>query len=402
MLLYIKKYFVATKLNSYCCYLYVKYSIIYRNNNTIYAMIATLSTLILLIMKSFKYYFNHFIANCKSRIFHENTIEPYHYLNAVLEQIEDMPYEKKIMASEYYRKIEDITFQNKNVPKDLRVTINKIHQDIGKLMIHLKPIIDLGFISEIGICGGSVRDIVLGKYTNIKDIDICISLNYEKFYTVLMDIQDGNIENYKHSHLLKKLSFYKKLNSDDQLHNLIFVCIHYYYDSHIYEKNHSITIGEDLRPYTLTHRLKSVIKVDDDALNYPCDLLLTHLSLENYVNQFDFNICKAYICLMDDELIFSHVAKPLQYIHKIEFKLDFLEDVMQKKLTLDMATRYSINDVENSLGAHFSRLQDKYPDYSLDMMPGDNPEYVIYRNYYMLSRDLSHSLIKRVKRQVKI
>lgn len=353
-------------------------------------------------MKSFKYYFNHFIANCKSRIFHKNTIEPYHYLNAVLDKIENMPYEKKIMVSKYHRKIEDITFQNKNIPKDLRVTINKVHQDISKLMIHLKPIIDLGFISEIGLCGGSVRDILLGKYTNIKDIDICISLNYEKFYNVLMNIQDGNIENYKHSHLLKKLSYYKNLNSDDQLHNLIFGCIHYYYDSHLYEKNHSITEDKSSHPYTLTHRLKSVIKIEDDAFNYPCDLLLTHLSLENYVSQFDFNICKAYICLMDDELIFSHVAKPLQYIHRIGFKLDFLEDVMQKKLTLDMATRYSINDVENSLGAHFSRLQDKYPDYSLDMMPGDNPEYVIYRNYYMLSRDLSHSLIKRVKRQVKI
>lgn len=216
--------------------------------------------------------------------------------------------------------------QEKNLSTEEKNYFHQLH-DVLNYFQSFFPQFNTPF--EIGIAGGSLRDVFTKKFSLIKDIDIIVSL--------------PNIPKSLHSSFL--IDFQKQLH----MQHTIFKNFEHqmYYSKHLF----------------------SNIKIPKKFF-FPVDLIFTNDSIEDFVQTFDFSICKIYYKYNFKELDQDFDLENWQKIYrKIIFTPTFLKDLSDKTITLNL-NHFEESEIHYFLTHHYQRIKNKYSEYSLNIING--------------------------------
>jgi hypothetical protein len=283
-----------------------------------------------------------------------------------------------------------------------RAIFRNIMRDISQIHYALKPLAHfLGFRYDMGIAGGCLRDLV--NQRPIKDIDLIISLHYVPGFNIFSDIMNEDKtrktpdqifrEAYPHpEHQVLELNLpafvyneTKKTSYAEQFFFHVFLQTlkkHFHISKEYEPRAVSNSLKERLQTTDLFKSqyknafLRGVIKIEDEALHFPLDILLANSTVSQYVHSFDFEICKIWLdCsqgnMLDDLIMYCHDEKLARIYQNIQVCPSFIEDSKNKTLTLD-PTSFDLNSAEVSLMKHYPRLKAKFSDYELKIIHYDH------------------------------
>ena len=349
-----------------------------------------------------KSYFN----NSYQKIYIDNT----QYENYFLNQSEDLwdvladKETESILIEEYKKEnrslslneyknlfLSKVNFVNFQKNQDV---INKIYQDVSKMYAVLTKFDEMELEYSIDITGGAVRDFVNEK--QIKDLDIMLSIyDTDKNKKILNKMNDVLFlkKHFKTDSIIYYLNNVinnESMNEDyilkkQQLMTLCFqdlISEKYTFTSNNREEVMS-TKNNYYENMLKTNRLLGVFKLNPEKmkLNYPIDILLTDFSKINFIKDFDFDICKASFSLVNSIYKTDFPKSSLELISRFSAERDFWADIYNKKITMNV-DKMSNTSIENSIKKHYKRIQEKYPDYELNIISSDkyenNKKYAMY------------------------
>lgn len=293
----------------------------------------------------------------------------------------------------------------------------------------IRPIFkELGIDYEIHLAGGALRDHLLDKSDQVKDLDILIEFldilyvdkmpgrhssdrRQEQNKTIEKFVNDNDIILRKYNIEIKNNQSREKilheivLQSVSKLENIELKNFLLWKEESKEETNNilkEIKNKKEVSPddSLLYDGLFSVIKVNRNDFKYPIDLLLNS-NRHSYLYYFDFNLCK---CL--------YTIKKLEINKNIEnLYLDegFMKDVIEKQLSLNAEIFSDNKQVDRCLKDHYIRLQTKYPDYKMNILEKNmesKSEILMYiqkaHNYYRLENKLNKQSISPIIKRNKI
>lgn len=238
-------------------------------------------------------------------------------------------------------------------------TLKRIHEDsvyIGKL---LEPLIKIGLNLTVDIVGGSVRDFVLGK--EIKDLDIMVSF-WDVQNTVLISEDILIKAGFSQEHIKKVDWKYLKEDVQSIKCKLIELCC-------LRADNQPtimISNMKDLSEYDqIVNRLEGVVKLENKEkklTNYNIDFLITDLIKPEFIECFDYNICKASFCLRNSYYQKDFPQEPMVLLSRFVGHISFFIDIASKSISQNLYKKTKEN-IESSINDHLPRIEKKYPDY---------------------------------------
>lgn len=263
--------------------------------------------------------------------------------------------------------------------KDKKLVLQKIYDDCQKLNKCLEPLKDMGISYRIELFGGAVRDYLLGRHNNIKDLDILISLsptrpwNSDSYWIEQEQNRlfvKENFENFFTETELDAVNF----DSSDKLytkHNKI-AQIFLARSAEVTHTNFfdfsNRVIKKNMYGENILQSLSGLMKVNKGAFNYELDLLMTDKPTQYFVNCIDFDICNLKISLIDTNSPgYNYIPALEDLSSRFYGSLQFFNDVMNKTITFNVTDLTTCQQIEHSLGGHRERLIKKYPDYKLEI-----------------------------------
>ncbi|NCQ52118.1 hypothetical protein GW796_09550 [archaeon] len=259
-------------------------------------------------------------------------------------------------------------------------TLNRLSEKINSNEL-IKKLSNLVKI-DTAVVGGSIRDIILNK--EIKDIDISITLDFNVNLTLKNNIDKDimfNQATLDHGSALKyrekevvELIRVEKIKGANSSSDLIDFDYHEYDNnavnaivsiiSEILNASDDYSVDCIFTNKILDRNIKisdtayfniglcAVLKVTDKKSEFPIDVLITTDSVAEFINCFDFNLCKTY--MVNNEGV-AQIVKPLVFIKDCE------------NMTITYSPRESVTEAKmsKSLMVRYPRLREKLSEYKL-------------------------------------
>lgn len=247
------------------------------------------------------------------------------------------------------------------------IILEKMWQDSKIIYDALEPLIQLGMECTIDLTGGCVRDFVLNHENNIKDLDFMIKLHptvINTGETELKYILDYDYVCKSNLFTQKELNDSQYSDNDTrhiQTSKLFSICM-----------NRTTFVQSQTVPVILAglnyidndndirQRIMQVIKICGS--NYPIDLLLTEYDKPDFINAFDFDLCKTSFCIFNSRYKQDFPQHYTHLISRFSADLTFWADVINKTLTFNVFDKTQ-SRIDSSFGDHLHRLVNKYPNY---------------------------------------
>lgn len=318
---------------------------------------------------------------------------------------------------------EILTFKNEY----FQSVLNQIEM-INSLISPVFKELDIDY--ELHLTGGALRDHILNKTTQVKDLDILIEFS-DKLYIEYMkgknsvekkENQKIKIERFfiEKETIIKKynLIIHKEQSREKILHEIVYQIVNKIKDSEVknfllWDENKS-KFDNSIKEAPLIDSTKineitpddsiiydglfSVIKVKVKNFKYPMDLLLNSCRY-SYLNNFDFNICK---CL--------YTVKRLEINKKVDrlYLYDgFIKDVVDETLSLNSSIFNDEKQIDRCLKDHYIRLKNKYAEYKINILESaiseDLMNYIKKAHmYYLMESQLTPKGISNTIKKYKI
>lgn len=300
-------------------------------------------------------------------------------------------------------------------------TIKEILADISRVIVPIKEYNkkNLCFDISVGLAGGAIRDLVLMDCPEIKDLDLIVSFKY-KPELILMDfnanpkmiakdleflISQIKKENkILHDMGMKEFDLTNVGHGIDlsiSIEKFVFHTVGQYLEKYLHVENHYLgnfknTVAVEKLVNNLgseNRHLSGVIKIKDKSLNYDIDVLLTSITVNSYLNAFDYSICKMIVYILDEDKDFMHNKEQSErnFFSSIVISPEIYDDIMDRTLTFN-TERFSKEEIERSLQNHYPRLKAKYPDFRLSLKSKTDSHSQEYLNSLMLMHNLQDVL----------
>lgn len=284
-----------------------------------------------------------------------------------------------LFKSRRYKVLMDkLIHQHKKIPKEKREVIHQVIHDCMLVYKALMPLYQFNIHFTLSLAGGSVREILLDKYRSIKDLDLILSITKMSYPTIKQMQESWGFNAFEY--------YWLAPNNHQRRNNMVMSDKEktYLIIRHLLSKALHITedyaprMDNGTQPEYLMRDLNGVIKIHSPEQNFPVDLLITTNTVNDFLNKFDFNICKAAIRLVDERetrlniLRFPENAEA--FLKNYQPNIAFLYDVAKKKLSMDMDNR-SVGDINRSIETHLPRIIAKYPDFVVNFML--NEQYAV-------------------------
>ena len=299
---------------------------------------------------------------------------------------------------------------------DKKIVIEHILDDCRKIYESLLPLHKVGIYFSLSLAGGAVRDLLLNKHFCIKDLDIVISINNSTLpsHVDLYNILGFNAFDFPWFASQKKYSYKTNSSFMDNKDRLFEIIKFILSKEHTFEacfspRKDKVAINTDNKDEPLKQidqlqntdylnkHLQGVIKINTSSLHYPVDILITSLPVNNFIQYFDLNICKACFNLVHDKnskiKIFDFPESIKDFLFTFIPTYYFLNDIKNKTISLN-ADDKSSHDIKNSIDSHLPRIISKYPNYKVvfNLLDSSDPSFsekssII--NHYELNNKLS-------------
>lgn len=298
--------------------------------------------------------------------------------------------------------INSLSYWNKQIPKGKELILRKIRKQCEDILNDLLPLTNYGLYFSVYLSGGAVRDFLLNKENNIKDLDIFVSLDlyrmknipsYKKFLLNKdFDLEKPELQKvlYKNDNEKFKVWSNLKLISNNKRkvdlyhHNkkLVFFDIltvalsqnnnlldYYPPDIMLIENNKkkivkSFENSKEIDPSYLNTKILGIIKLNNPKWEWPVDVICSDKSIIEILSYFDFTVCKVAIELINVNNIYEqnyiYPNNNKDFLKKIHYSYDFLNAVKNQELLLDVNRNMKLEDIVISLKNHYPRLKEKY------------------------------------------
>lgn len=298
--------------------------------------------------------------------------------------------------------INKLSYFNKKIPNKIAITAEKLRKQCLDIYEVLKPLEQMGINFEMWLVGGSVRDLLLNKSELVSDLDICISfkshamtrqispsefleysgLSVEDFPFPSIAWRDGDRTQpaFSHWNIIyktlkgknnKERSFYNAKMELDYAKNNAFtsICYEMLYcllatKFELYQEFPPKCGELDIDNQYASDRLDGVLKLKSSEWNWGCDILVTKQYPQDFINSFDFGICKVAIELVKPNFSKYNVdffPKDVQDLFlRVHFTKEFLKDIKTKKHVVRLENHASLHDIERSLEKHLPKIIAKY------------------------------------------
>lgn len=301
-------------------------------------------------------------------------------------------------------------FANKKfLNKNSSVVVSRMQKQCAQVYQALMPLYQLGIHFSLALAGGAVRDLLLEQSEKIKDLDMVLSFSYgtqlpeKEKIIALLGLQKDDLDDWREplednsnrnwvtefntyvlvQCLLSKACELDKCYPPREKKNFALL------KQPIIQASQQLNEEEDednpeQTPY-LQEKLSGVIKLTnfydtDKNINsntthrassekaYPMDVLITWHAVRDFVERFDFSICKAWISLVKgaNSLLFTFdfPQNEQQFMKKVFFHRDFIKTFYDKTIVMDISYNY-LFDVQSAFKKHLPRIVAKYPGYQV-------------------------------------
>lgn len=280
--------------------------------------------------------------------------------------------------------------------------LTKIWEDAHYLKEVFKPLEEMGIDYVLDLTGGSVRDYVLGKHEQIKDLDFMLSIQDEhlSFY---------KLERYFPQEHITELNLDNEDTLDSKKIKLIQLC----FMAHNEKMEIFNNVGLEKKPETDSYhgynestkkaRLIGVIKNSSEKTHYPIDILLTDYSKVEFINDFDFDICKASFCFINPHVKKDFPLEPSHLISRFVAPNEFWADVHNKFISYDAKAR-NTKHIDAAFEKHLPRIEAKYPDHKTIVVgEGENKPYALAKILTMeLNIELDNKEVVKPQKKLKL
>lgn len=328
---------------------------------------------------------------------------------------------RELLENDYIDLIKDKINKDKFAEVNKSFVLFKIWSDAKKINNLLSPLNRLGINYTLDLTGGSVRDFILDKEEEIKDLDFMLSISWQGFDAsqivkkIPAHFSEDELREINWQSFLQEVNDKESsdegfdriypIDSDELKRKILNLCLNRVNLSYEFfgKKTRSITVNsgnEYQEPLTRNDRLMAVAKLDKNMFNtnYPVDILLTDFIKPTFIEDFDFDICKASVCFVNHSLRKKFPKSPIHLVGRFVCNLDFWADVKNKKITYDVTGR-GIKEIDRSFENHLPRIKAKYPDCEL-LIIGENKASIDYINTKLFAEKLSKEL-NVVKTEIK-
>lgn len=289
----------------------------------------------------------------------------------------------------------------------------KIWSDAKKINNMLAPLKPMGINYTLDLTGGSVRDFVLDKENDIKDLDFMLSISWHGFNSnelVKKIPAHFSQQELKEVNWAEFLSRVEKKENDEDLFETIYpidqeelkrkilnLCLNRVNQKYEFfgKKNRSIKVNSNNaydESLTRNDRLMAVAKLDKNNFNtnYPIDILLTDFIKPTFLEDFDFDICKASICFVNNTIKKEFPKSSAHLVGRFVANIDFWADVKNKKITYNVKGR-GLKEIDRSFDNHLVRIKEKYPEFEV-LVVGENVASIEYIKKKMFAKKLENDL----------
>ena len=308
-------------------------------------------------------------------------------------------------SEKYRKKINELTYWGKKIPNEVIDTTNELIKQINEIDSYLKPLENFGIYYSLLLGGGSVRDLLLGKHKEIKDLDLVIKIEdvlgdilfnnkilkkkFKEFRSFLLDTDElkEKFKNQKYTNNNEPLdhwaNVYSKSNQKTRwkrkANSVVDKSMAYELLEIIFHKVGLLQTG--FHPFAgikegviddvyISSRLSGVLKLNKEGWRWPIDVLVTKYSCRDYMKGFDFNICKAGVYVVKsyerEEQKSSALKSPEDFFKLIILDKKFLDDVLNKQITIH-ADWFNLNEIKKSCEVHYEKLKIKFPEKEWDL-----------------------------------
>lgn len=208
------------------------------------------------------------------------------------------------------------------------------------------------------VAGGAIRDTVLGKSNQVKDVDVFFSLDFVEDF----DDKPNPMSRSDFFQRLVDAKIIEKDNKENDSDLILKALVHQLKDK--YEILAVLNTQDEMpiKPNYITNSafehdyctkdINGVIKLKHPEIDYPIDLIISLASIQHIIKEiFDFNLCKVYL---------QHGYGDKKVLNNLYYDPSFLTDIQDKTITLAIADQ-TLN--KTSIEKHLPRLIKKYPDY---------------------------------------
>lgn len=287
---------------------------------------------------------------------------------------------------------ESLIFYSGRIPEDVHHSIQKIIDQTHFVISQLIPLYQIGIRFDIAIAGGAIRDLLYGNHNSIKDIDLIVQIDDKSITDSLKNTPLLTLE----AIIGKDLHEFTNWNNDSlmqKVHGIFRLCLNKQYNI-----ERAITL-EDIESKgkaseydpILNKKLEGLITISRDDHQYPMDIILTTSNVDEYLDSFSFDICKAYIQFFEKNSS-RFVTNCFNFLERIHVTSGFINDGMKKEITFDLSKQKSVEMIERTVKNHLPRVVKKYPNNKLVIKPGNNPEFVNWKTKYEDFINLNNAL----------
>lgn len=258
--------------------------------------------------------------------------------------------------------------------------LHHVQNSIDVVNTILSPLKSFGIDYHMIVTGGAVYDLVLGL-NDIKDVDIVVYFpKITPHYYELHQQAEHCFSNLTNQLLTPVYQYlfpysYKNTFGAKDFTDIIAKLVQEHYESEKFY-SHESKAGAYLNKVIL-----GLCKIKDKLLDKPIDLIISNIEVEEYINFFDFSICKMMMLCKSSEV----EVKQDDLIDYIFMTRSALHDIKHKKITLKV-DNFSIEHIDYFLKKHFLRVKEKLPNYTFNLLGYDeekkNFAQTIYEKIY--------------------
>lgn len=238
---------------------------------------------------------------------------------------------------------------------------------------------------QVSIVGGALYDSVLGLEP--KDYDICVYMPSGRTLSIVEQLIGNSTSSFYQTRESEILRISQSLIHKDISSAGVLI-------EELLKQNFNIPAKLKIqnKEHYIFKYILEVFKVNHSLFTKNIDIIMTNTNCYNFINTFDFNLCKMCIPYdgersLKEFLSNFHIAVPALY------------DLENKTMTVQL-DKFQDEEIKYFLNKHYHRMNEKYPNYSLNFR-GQEPERVDqYNQKYLLEEKIN--TINKSKGQFKI
>lgn len=288
--------------------------------------------------------------------------------------------------------IHNLLFWKKKLPQESKNALDNIINQYNDIFNSLKPMMKFGITFDLWLVGGSVRDLLLSKPELISDLDIMITfrqsvqpkipktsnfikkskLDFTNEQIKPLVYRNNSEIPFEHWSLLEKKSKDWKVNQAQQklrptaLFDMLACCLAQDLDLYeIYKPKFDGENSVEMTERYVDHRISGVIKIRKNTWKWPVDIILSEYNVNEFIESFDFGICKSAIELLrgsdirEQRKLIKHTPKSL--MTRVRLHPSFIKDYRAKELNMIVSGGMTLRQVQHSVEKHLPKLEAKYP-----------------------------------------